>query len=182
MTTTITIKNPEDFRDKIACKLNAMIKGHEEKQGHKEKHGHNLEKGIYNWTIKEATNRKVIKKWDNKFFVQIYTDKFRSTVLNLKRPETTLIQQINENVIKPHAVAFMTHQEMFPNKWETLLEAKIKRDMNKYETKIEAATDTFTCRKCHSKKCTYYQMQTRSADEPMTTFVSCIDCGKRWKC
>ena len=100
MTTTITIKNPEDFRDKIACKLNAMIKGHEEKQGHKEKHGHNLEKGIYNWTIKEATNRKVIKKWDNKFFVQIYTDKFRSTVLNLKRPETTLIQQINENVIK----------------------------------------------------------------------------------
>jgi transcription elongation factor S-II len=176
MTTTIVVTKPDDFREKIACKLNSIfgVPG--------AKHGHNLEKGIYNWTIKEATNRKVIKKWDNKFFVQIYTDKFRSTVLNLNRPETNLIQQVNENAIKPHAIAFMTHQEMSPHKWGPLLEAKIKRDMNKYETKIEAATDTFTCRKCHSKKCTYYQMQTRSADEPMTTFVSCIDCGKRWKC
>jgi len=176
MTTPIVVTNPEDFRNKISCKLNSIFGIPHAK------HGHNLEKGVYNWTIKEATSRKVIKKWDNKFFVQIYTDKFRSTVLNLKRPETNLIQQVIDNIIKPHAIAFMTHQEMFPPMWETLIDAKTKRDMNKYETKIEAATDTFTCRKCHSKKCTYYQMQTRSADEPMTTFVSCIDCGKRWKC
>jgi hypothetical protein len=26
------------------------------------------------------------------------------------------------------------------------------------------------------------QMQTRSADEPMTTFVSCVACGNKWKC
>ena len=54
--------------------------------------------------------------------------------------------------------------------------------INKFETNIEAATDTFKCRKCHSKKCTYMQVQTRTADEPMTTFVTCIDCGNRWKC
>ena len=62
------------------------------------------------------------------------------------------------------------------------LKDKRIRDQNKYEPKLEASTDKFTCRKCHSKKCTYYQLQTRSADEPMTTFVSCLDCGKRWKC
>ena len=50
------------------------------------------------------------------------------------------------------------------------------------EQNIEASTDTFTCRKCRSKKCTYYQMQTRSADEPMTVFVTCLDCSTRWKC
>ena len=40
----------------------------------------------------------------------------------------------------------------------------------------------FTCGKCHSKKTSFYQMQTRGADEPMTNFVTCHNCGRRWKC
>jgi len=43
------------------------------------------------------------------------------------------------------------------------------------------STDQFQCGKCKQRKCTYYQMQTRSADEPMTTFVTCIVCNNRWK-
>lgn len=44
-----------------------------------------------------------------------------------------------------------------------------------------ATTDQFRCGKCRQRKCTYYQMQTRSADEPMTTFVQCVNCGNRWR-
>ena len=55
------------------------------------------------------------------------------------------------------------------------------KDENKFTPKIEASTDDFICGKCKSKKCTYYQLQTRSADEPMTTFVTCLDCGNRFK-
>lgn len=44
-----------------------------------------------------------------------------------------------------------------------------------------AETEMFRCGKCKQRKCTYYQMQTRSADEPMTTFVTCVNCGNRWK-
>lgn len=44
-----------------------------------------------------------------------------------------------------------------------------------------ASTDMFKCSKCKQRKCTYYQLQTRSADEPMTTFVTCCHCGNRWK-
>ena len=40
----------------------------------------------------------------------------------------------------------------------------------------------FTCKKCKSKKTTYFQMQTRGADEPMTNFVNCLDCKYQWKC
>lgn len=45
----------------------------------------------------------------------------------------------------------------------------------------QAETDMFKCGKCKSRKCRYRQMQTRSADEPMTTFVTCSNCGNRWK-
>lgn len=45
----------------------------------------------------------------------------------------------------------------------------------------KATTDQFQCGKCKQRKCQYYQMQTRSADEPMTTFVTCTVCGNRWK-
>ena len=40
----------------------------------------------------------------------------------------------------------------------------------------------FKCGRCKSMKTTYYQMQTRSADEPMTVFVSCLNCERNWKC
>ncbi|BGP58832.1 transcription elongation factor TFIIS [Rhodotorula toruloides] len=45
----------------------------------------------------------------------------------------------------------------------------------------QAETDAFQCGKCKQRRCMYYQMQTRSADEPMTTFVTCLSCNNRWK-
>merc|ERR1719464_2294149 len=39
----------------------------------------------------------------------------------------------------------------------------------------------FTCGKCKGTRTTYFQMQTRSSDEPMTTFVTCLTCSNRWK-
>ncbi|CAO2826744.1 uncharacterized protein LOC130800357 [Amaranthus tricolor] len=39
------------------------------------------------------------------------------------------------------------------------------------------------CPKCHHGKASFYQMQTRSADEPMTIFYTCLNesCGHKWK-
>jgi len=165
------IDNSELFRANIKNKLDEILKN--------EKNSSNLEKGIFNYSLKEADQRKIVKKWDNKQFVQIYVDRLRSIMTNLKGE---ILEQINNGTIKPHIVAFMTHQEMCPEKWSVLLDAKSKRDKNKFEVNIAAATDTFTCRKCKGNQCTYYQMQTRSADEPMTTFCSCCICGNRWKC
>lgn len=171
-----TIENPDVFRTNIRVKLNNFFVP----AGGNDKHGINLEKGIHNWALKEATNRKVVKKWDNPFFVQIYLDHLRSIYINLKNDH--IIQQVVSGEIQSHTIAFMSHHEMRPDKWDELIRLKSIRDKSKFEINLEACTDTFTCRKCKSKKCSYYQMQTRSADEPMTTFVSCLECGCRWKC
>jgi transcription elongation factor S-II len=179
------VENPDKFRSIIKEKLQLIFDSNNtnlnDNSNDNIKHVSNLEKGIHNWSLKEATNRKVVKKWDNPYFVRIYLDHLKSVYINLKS-NTDLIQQVKNGNLKPHLIAFMTHQELKPSKWESMIKAKIQRDKNKFETNIEAATDTFKCRKCKSTKCTYYQMQTRSADEPMTTFVTCIDCGQRWKC
>ena len=55
------------------------------------------------------------------------------------------------------------------------------KDHEEFMEKNNKEEGLFTCGKCKSKKTTYYQLQTRSADEPMTTFVTCKDCNKRWK-
>jgi transcription elongation factor S-II len=168
----LTIENPDKFRSNIRNKFNEILEN--------EKYSINIEKAVHNWALKEATNRKVVKKWDNPYFVHIYVDHLRSIFVNLKNPK--LLELIKSGELKAQKVPFMTHQEMCPEKWEELIQAKIKRDKNKFEQKIEASTDSFTCRKCWQKKCTFYQLQTRAADEPMTLYISCTICGNRWKC
>lgn len=166
------ITNPNDFRSKVKDNLNNIIQN--------ENMALNLEKGIYNYTIKEADMKNIVKKWDNNYFVQIYTDRLRSIYFNLKNQ--SVLDMIKSKKIKAHVLAFMSHQEMNPDLWHELIEAKKIRDKNKYESKMEAMTDTYKCRRCQGRRCTYYQLQTRSSDEPMTTFVTCLDCGSRWKC
>ena len=169
------IENPDNFRAKIREKLCTFF--HESDTA--EKHASNLEKGVHNWALKEATNRRVVKKWDNPFSIQIYVDHLRSVYINLKNDK--LVKMVTNGDIKSHEIAFMTHQEMLPERWEELLKAKSIRDKNKFEENLEAMTDTFTCRKCKSKRCSYYALQTRSSDEPMTLFITCLDCGSRMK-
>jgi transcription elongation factor S-II len=167
---SIKINDVEKFRSNVRDKIKNILKN--------EKHSANLEKGIFNYSLKEADQNKVVKKWDNKPFVIIYLDRLRS-ILNNLRPE--IIENILSGAVKPHLVAFMSHQDLCPEKWREYIEAKMKRDKHKFDEKMAASTDAFTCRKCKSKKCMHYELQTRSADESMTVYVQCCDCGNRWK-
>jgi transcription elongation factor S-II len=165
------IEDPDTFRSKIVEKLNEILED--------SKISKNLEIGIYNYTIKDATLRAVIKKWDNPYFAELYIDRLRSIYTNLKMTDSLRLQLI-EKSIKPSELAYMTHQEMNIDKWSKLIQEKKERDKNKFDTP-KAMTSDFKCYKCKKNQCSYYQLQTRSADEPMTTFVTCLNCGARWK-
>ena len=110
-----TISNPDEFRKNVSEKLDVILKH--------TKTSVNMEKGIYNYAVKEASTKKVVKKWDNPHFVQIYVDRVRSIYFNLNNE--TLLQQLADGSIKPHVVAFMTHQELRPEKWEKLIKGML---------------------------------------------------------
>ena len=167
------ITEPTKFRNNIVSKLNEWTKN--------ERISKNLERGIYNFAIKYSKEKSIVRKWENAAFSQIYIDRLRSIYRNLKsNPELT--EALQQFKFKAHTLAFMTHQEMCPERWKVLIQSKKLKEENIYAPKLDANTDNFTCRRCKSKRCSYYQLQTRSADEPMTTFVTCIECGNRWKC
>ena len=86
----------------------------------------------------------------------IYFNKYLNKLLEENKEFSTIMENIDE---------------LFEN----------KRDRYLFEINKEMATDQYKCGRCHKRECTYFQLQTRSADEPMTTFVTCLNCGKRWK-
>ena len=166
------ITNSSLFRDNIRKKIHGLL-------DIDETDAFNLEKGIFNYAIKEATLKKIVKKWENPHFVSLYKDRLRSIYMNLKNEHFKKMIENNEIEIKQ--LAFMTHHEFNPQRWRKMIEKKMKKDASKLNDNIQASTDMYTCKKCKSKRCTYYEMQTRSADEPATIFVTCLDCGKHWR-
>ena len=99
--------------------------------------------------------------------------------MNLK--QDCFLHRIRNGEIAPEQVAFLSHHDMNPLRWQTSIEKKMMRDASRYNTNIQASTDMYTCRRCKSKKTTYYEVATRSADEQMTIFITCLNCGKNWK-
>jgi len=176
--------DPKVFRVAIANEFSHLFSKGEEVEGEGESQiphiGENIEKGIFNYTIKEAGSRQIIKKWYNTLFCEIYAARLKTVLINLKQ-NIELRNQLKTGEITPIAFAMMTHQEMNPEQWKPMIERKIRRDRLKFTNNVEASTDMYTCGRCKSKKCTYYEMQTRSADEPTTVFVTCLNCGKNWK-
>ena len=176
------LSNPNEFRNNIGNKFGKILLN--------DKLGTDLEKGIYDYCLECAENKNIVKKWDNANFLNLYLEKTKNIFINLKNPE--LYKKIIKKDFEIHLLAFMSHQELMPNKWKKLIDQKKIKDENLYAPKIEASTDDFTCYKCKSaqkndptinpKRCSYYQLQTRSSDEPMTTFVTCLNCSARWKC
>lgn len=182
---SVKIPNPESFRENIRKRIadrlgDELISKISEKHNmDKDKIPINLEKGVFNYTIQECNFRKLVKKWENPAFTQIYLDRLRTVFNNLE--SSVVIDGLCSGETLPQGVAFMTHQEFQPDKWNPLIEKKIKRDASKYDKKVGASTAMFTCSRCKSKNCTYYEMQTRSADEPATIFITCLNCDKHWR-
>lgn len=113
-----------------------------------------------------------------------YKNRIRSRVANLKDPKNpTLRTNYISGAIAASVLAKMTPEEMASDEMKKIREKFVKEAINDAQlaTAEGTKTDLLKCGKCKQRNCTYNQMQTRSADEPMTTFVLCNHCGNRWK-
>uniref|UniRef100_H9G9U8 Transcription elongation factor n=1 Tax=Anolis carolinensis TaxID=28377 RepID=H9G9U8_ANOCA len=113
-----------------------------------------------------------------------YRNRVRSRISNLKDPKNPgLRRNVLCGAISAGRIAKMTAEEMASDELKELRNAMTQEAIREHQMAKTGgtATDLFQCGKCKKKNCTYNQVQTRSADEPMTTFVLCNECGNRWK-
>mmetsp|Transcript_8328 Transcript_8328/g.17810 ORF Transcript_8328/g.17810 Transcript_8328/m.17810 type:complete len:315 (+) Transcript_8328:22-966(+) len=113
-----------------------------------------------------------------------YKAKYRTLSFNLKDPNNPELRiKVLSGMIPGDVLVGLSPEELASDdrrQQNDKIRDIMKRECERGNTN-QASTDMFQCGKCKQRKCTYYQMQTRSADEPMTTFVTCTVCGNRWK-
>lgn len=125
--------------------------------------------------------------WNNRVFWNLYRSKCMTIYENLRGTESYVanrenwLHKLKNKEITPNALAELSAVDLCPARWKESIEKIIEAEKKLY-SKDGTAAIFMWCSSCKKKtKCDYYQMQTRSADEPMTTFVTCLECDRRWK-
>lgn len=114
----------------------------------------------------------------------LYRNKLRTFTMNLRNKKNPELRgHLLTGTITPALFIKMSPKEMAPESLKKEMEEMHKKNLfDAQEAQQEhAISDRFECGRCKGRKTTYFQMQTRSADEPLTTFVTCLNCDNRWK-
>lgn len=120
--------------------------------------------------------------FDIKFFKPVYDDKIYNILANLNPSHqinnNTLKNNILNETINPAFITFLSPSQIHPLKWQYWVK---KKEYKEWRENNIAYTDAYKCFKCGESKSKISQAQTRSADEPMTTFVTCLVCYNTYK-
>ena len=111
-----------------------------------------------------------------------YTQTFRTKCNEILNAFTVnnkeLIDMIHNDPNLLYDLPFIKSRELQPSKWADILKNIEYQDLKKNTMRT---TDAYQCYKCKKNKIVIYERQTRSADEPMTIFFECQNCGNKWK-
>lgn len=142
---------------------------------------------VFKSSIKGAKGGKAIElgyeisKLINELHARTFPKVVRSKLHNL-RENAKMCKGIYEGEISCIEFVKMSANEMKSEELKSKDDVLLKDSLLAAQVAVAAAeTEMFTCSRCKQNKCTYSQMQTRSCDEPMTTFVHCTVCGHRWR-
>lgn len=144
-----------------------------------------LERGIYNASLNEAKTRQIPLTWEHETFRWVYDMIAKRAIANFNPDSYVgnkhLIQRWKDGEFTLDQIGGWTPYELKPTHWKDLKDQQLRREQRILEGNLAMATDRFRCSQCQKKMCSYYELQTRSADEPMTIFIRCLNCGKQWK-
>ena len=144
-----------------------------------------LERCIYNGAIRNAGQRHIGKAWSHNPFVEMYQMFAKHISANFHPSayveNTELYARYKAGEVTFKDISEMDTYQLFEERWKESFMQQQVREKRQLEGNKAMATDQFLCMRCHKRECTYYEMQTRSADEPMTIFITCLNCGKHWR-
>lgn len=127
-------------------------------------HAKCLETVVFNFVLERAKTLLIKPAWTEPGFETLYAQTVRGLLPYVK----SWTERIHEDPLTAsRTLVHASAKELDPDRWIDL--ESLHREG--FET----------CRRCGGKNTTYHQVQMRSSDEPMTVFVRCLDCGKRWK-
>jgi DNA-directed RNA polymerase subunit M/transcription elongation factor TFIIS len=144
-----------------------------------------LERAIYNGALQEADRRHITRVWTYQPFVDLYQMHARHIAANFLPDSyvgnTELFDRFKKGEVAFTDLSSMDTYQLFASRWKDSFERQQIQEKSQLEGNKAMATDQFLCSRCWKRECTYYEMQTRSADEPMTIFITCLNCGKHWR-
>jgi len=144
-----------------------------------------LERAILTASAAEAKKLYIPRNWKSQLFCDLYKSTARSVLWNIhpKSPISNrrLLDRCRSGEFPLENIPTMSAYDMFPEHWQELADKLLVREQKILEGNKSRATDEYKCKRCGKRECTYYEMQTRSADEPTTIFISCLNCGQRWR-
>ena len=147
----------------------------------------NIELSIYNFSIDKSNQNNVYPSWNNLLFKSIYFNKSKGLYLNLDKSSyiknNDFIKKVNSKSFDVSRIAYLKPIDIKPENWMCIIEEDKRKEEIIKACENEAATKRFVCpnKKCRARKSVYNEVQTRSADEPMTLFITCLVCGRNWK-
>lgn len=137
-----------------------------------------IEKGVYNYCQEAIT----VLKISSGEALAYYNHKIKDLSMNLNYNSSINNHSLCFNLlmgdIKPADLAYMSPQELYIDNWKAIIS---KRDFMEQKSKNIATSDQYPCKRCKARKAVVTHLQTRSSDEPMTTFIACCECGFTFK-
>jgi len=149
----------------------------------------NLERGIFNASLKYYYNSSYVDTTWNEMFKTVYINKALTMYLNLnpngKLQNTNLLLKFLKGNISEFDICKLDAKNLFPEKWnENLEKCGLIENNVEFQKNIpleERPDGILKCGRCKSWKTEYTERQTRSADEPTSKFCYCHNCGNRWR-
>ena len=141
-----------------------------------------INKSITDFLNTYCKNRNISTSMKNITYKNLYVSKARQLYHNLKTDSYINNKQIHKllknNKIKFNEISNYTYKQLYPQNWNKYKQDLdiLNKDISDFDKEVQT-TDAFTCPKCKKKKCVYYELQTRSSDEPMTIFITCLSCN-----
>lgn len=143
-----------------------------------------IEKSIYEYTLSQSEQRGIEQDIDDKYFKRIYVNKIITLYNNLDEnsyvKNKNFLKRLKDGDFLVKDIAFLSPQEINKEHWKKYLDRQTANDEFLYSRTVGIRTNEYKCGRCKERQCTYYQLQVRSSDEPMTTFINCLNCGHKW--